>query len=28
VLVPEESLEDAQHAIEAMTDPDELIGGR
>jgi hypothetical protein len=28
VLVPEGSLEDAQHAIEAMTDPDELIGGR
>lgn len=28
VLVAEESLEDAQHAIEAMTDPDELIGGR
>jgi len=28
VLVPEESLEDAQHAVEAMTDPDELIGGR
>ncbi len=28
VLVPEESLEEAQHAIEAMTDPDELIGGR
>jgi hypothetical protein len=28
VLVPEDSLEDAQHAIEAMTDPDELIGGR
>jgi hypothetical protein len=28
VLVPEHSLEDAQHAIEAMTDPDELIGGR
>jgi hypothetical protein len=28
VLVPEESLEAAQHAIEAMTDPDELIGGR
>jgi hypothetical protein len=24
VLVPEDSLEDAQHAIEAMTDPDEL----
>jgi hypothetical protein len=28
VLVPEASLEEAQHAIEAMTDPDELIGGR
>jgi hypothetical protein len=28
VLVPEDSLEDAQHAIESMTDPDELIGGR
>jgi hypothetical protein len=28
VLVAEESLENAQHAIEAMTDPDELIGGR
>jgi len=28
VLVPESSLEAAQHAIEAMTDPDELIGGR
>jgi hypothetical protein len=28
VLVPESSLEEAQHAIEAMTDPDELIGGR
>lgn len=27
VLVPEASLETAQHAIEAMTDPDELIGG-
>jgi hypothetical protein len=27
VLVPENSLE-AEHAIEAMTDPDELIGGR
>ena len=25
VLVPESSLEEAQHAIEAMTDPDELI---
>ena len=28
VLVPESSLEDAQHAIEAMSNPDELIGGR
>lgn len=28
VLVPEESLEAAQNAVEAMTDPDELIGGR
>jgi hypothetical protein len=28
ILVPEESLEEAQHAVEAMTDPDELIGGR
>jgi len=28
VLVPEESLENAQHAVEAMTDPDELTGGR
>jgi len=27
-MVPEGSLEAAQHAIEAMTDPDELIGGR
>ena len=26
VLVPASSLEAAQHAIEAMTDPDELIG--
>ena len=26
VLVPEDSLEAAQHAIEAMTDPDELTG--
>ena len=26
VLVPETSLEAAQHAIEAMTDPDELLG--
>ncbi len=25
VLVPESSLEAAQHAIEAMTDPDELV---
>ena len=25
VLVPESSLEEALHAIEAMTDPDELI---
>jgi hypothetical protein len=25
VLVPESSLEEAQHAIESMTDPDELI---
>ena len=25
VLVPESSLEEAQHAIEAMTDPDELV---
>lgn len=25
VLVPEESLEDAQDAIEALTEPDELI---
>ncbi len=25
VLVPESSLEVAQHAIEAMTDPDELV---
>jgi hypothetical protein len=25
VLVPENSLEAAQHAIESMTDPDELI---
>ena len=24
VLVAEESLEDAQHAVEALTDPDEL----
>ena len=28
IFVPAESLEAAQHAIEAMTDPDELIGGR
>lgn len=28
VMVPEGSLEEAQHALEAMTDPDELIGGR
>jgi hypothetical protein len=28
VLVPEESLEVAQDAIEAMTDPNELLGGR
>ena len=26
VLVAETSLEEAQHAIESMTDPDELIG--
>ena len=25
VLVPESSLEEAQHAIEALTDPDDLI---
>ena len=25
VLVPESSREEAQHAIEAMTDPDELV---
>ncbi|HYX88536.1 MAG TPA: hypothetical protein VE753_04140 [Gaiellaceae bacterium] len=25
VLVPDSSLEEAQHAIEALTDPDELI---
>jgi hypothetical protein len=25
VFVPESSLEEAQHAIEAMTDPDELV---
>lgn len=28
VLVPEDALEAAQNAVEAMTDPDELIGGR
>lgn len=28
VLVPATSLEAAKDAIEAMTDPDELIGGR
>ena len=28
VLVPEGALEAAQHAVEAMTDPDELLGGR
>jgi hypothetical protein len=27
VLVPEDALEAAQNAVEAMTDPDELIGG-
>ncbi len=27
VLVPEESLEVAQDAIEALTDPNELLGG-
>jgi hypothetical protein len=27
VLVPESSLEAAQHAIEAMTDPDDVLGG-
>jgi hypothetical protein len=26
ILVPESSLEQAQHAIEAMTDPDEMSG--
>ena len=26
VFVPEHALEAAQHAIEAMTDPDELVG--
>jgi hypothetical protein len=25
VLVPESSLEEAQHAIESMTDPDDLV---
>jgi hypothetical protein len=25
VLVPEDSLEDAQHAVEAMGEPDDLI---
>jgi hypothetical protein len=28
VMVPEGALEEAKHAIESMTDPDELIGGR
>lgn len=28
VLVPEASLEAAQDAVEAMTDPDEFLGGR
>ena len=28
VLVPEESVDDAQDAIEAMTEPDELLGER
>ena len=28
VFVPEESLVDAQDAIEAMTDPEEMLGGR
>jgi hypothetical protein len=27
VLVPESSLEEAQHAIEALTDPDDLVTG-
>lgn len=27
VLVPESSLEAARHAIEAMTDPDDLVSG-
>ena len=27
VLVPEGSLDAAQHAIEALTDPDELVAG-
>jgi hypothetical protein len=28
VLVPEDSLAAAQHAVEALTEPDELIGDR
>ena len=28
VLVPEESVDDAQDAIEAMTEPDDLLGDR
>ena len=28
VLVPEESVNDAQDAIEAMTEPDDLLGDR
>jgi hypothetical protein len=28
VLVPEDALEAAQDAIEAMTDPEDLLGGR
>ncbi len=28
VLVPEDSLEAAQNAIEALTEPDELVGDR
>ncbi len=28
VLVPEGSLEEAQNAIEAMTEPDDILGGR
>jgi hypothetical protein len=28
VLVAEEMLDEAKHAIEAMTDSDELLGGR